>query len=179
VRQYIRTGTAGDVLVPLPTDLPVATVEAVLYGPDGAADWTPAQSVAHPTWALTGAAAAGVESLGVTPVEEPEEDPEGNPEDPEEDPEDPEEGWGDFRAPQPGDELTLTDPDGFQGPTETVIARFVGSNGKLTIVNPLRLPWDEGSILQPRTPLRRAGRTGWNARSRWTRASRRPSGPST
>lgn len=125
MRQYIRKATAADVLLPLPSDLPVASATAVLYGPDGAADWDPAHSVTHPAWALADEAPAGASSLAVST-------------------------WGAYRIPQPGEELTLSDATTPAGnPTETIIVDRV-SGTTLHVRDPLRLTWAASSVLQPR-----------------------------
>lgn len=130
MRQYLRQSTAAEALFALPNDWPVASVSAVLYGPDGVADWDPAHTDAHPSWALASAAAAGDESLTVAT------------------------GWGTgVRVPQAGDEMTLSIPTTpGAGPTETVIVDRVDVTTplKLYLRSPLRLAWAASSVLQPR-----------------------------
>jgi hypothetical protein len=129
VRKYIRQSTAAEALFVLPSDYPVASVSAVLYGPDGVADWAPAHTDAHPSWALSGAAAAGDTSISVS-------------------------AWGTgVRIPEAGEELTLTQATTpGAGPTESVIVDRIDATTatKAHLRSPLRLAWASSSGVQPR-----------------------------
>jgi len=125
LRQYLRQSTAADVLLPLPNDLPVASATAILYGPDGDADWDPAETITHPAWALNAEAAADATSFVVT-------------------------SWSTHRVPLPGEELTLSAASSpAAAPTESVVVDRVEST-TVYLRDPLRLTWAASAVVQPR-----------------------------